>query len=151
MVPFQLLFYLVYYIVSITNHKNPKDLSVSAWRWPAYRPKHVVWQKIIKRTPIVCCERWYLHWVLFAILFLLTCSFFCFFFLWSSKFSRKLNFVDSLAELAEVVPLEQASIPDRVKQWVFVYLTNWYFSLMLHFIPDGDTAPFSPLTLLSLI
>ncbi|PNF41616.1 prune-like protein 2 [Cryptotermes secundus] len=35
----------------------------------------------------------------------------------SSKFSRKLNFVDTLAELAEVVPLEQASIPDRVKQY----------------------------------
>jgi len=40
---------------------------------------------------------------------------FWFYFL-SSKFSRKLNFVDSLAELAEIVPLEQASIPDRVKQ-----------------------------------
>ncbi|XP_033610412.1 uncharacterized protein LOC111871969 isoform X2 [Cryptotermes secundus] len=37
----------------------------------------------------------------------------------SSKFSRKLNFVDTLAELAEVVPLEQASIPDRVKQLDF--------------------------------
>ncbi|XP_021928721.1 uncharacterized protein LOC110834157 isoform X2 [Zootermopsis nevadensis] len=35
----------------------------------------------------------------------------------SSKFSRKLNFVDSLAELADIVPLEQASIPDRVKQY----------------------------------
>ncbi|XP_069687768.1 uncharacterized protein [Periplaneta americana] len=35
----------------------------------------------------------------------------------SSKFSRKLSFVESLAELADVVPLEQASIPDRVKQY----------------------------------
>ncbi|GLH05757.1 Rho GTPase-activating protein 68F [Gryllus bimaculatus] len=34
----------------------------------------------------------------------------------SSKFSRKLRFVDNLAELAAIVPLEQASIPDRVKQ-----------------------------------
>jgi hypothetical protein len=30
--------------------------------------------------------------------------------------------VESLAELAEIVPLEQASIPDRVKQWVFLLL-----------------------------
>ncbi|XP_069687778.1 protein prune homolog 2 isoform X3 [Periplaneta americana] len=37
----------------------------------------------------------------------------------SSKFSRKLSFVESLAELADVVPLEQASIPDRVKQLEF--------------------------------
>ncbi|PSN51503.1 hypothetical protein C0J52_00740 [Blattella germanica] len=35
----------------------------------------------------------------------------------SSKFSRKLSFVESLAELADIVPLEQASIPDRVKQY----------------------------------
>ncbi|KAJ4432350.1 hypothetical protein ANN_20969 [Periplaneta americana] len=33
--------------------------------------------------------------------------------------SRKLSFVESLAELADVVPLEQASIPDRVKQLEF--------------------------------
>ncbi|XP_067003706.2 uncharacterized protein [Anabrus simplex] len=35
----------------------------------------------------------------------------------SSKFSRKLRFVESLQELSAVVPLEQASIPDRVKQY----------------------------------
>ena len=50
------------------------------------------------------------------------------FYFLSSKFSRKLNFVESLAELAEIVPLEQASIPDRVKQWVF-YLISWFFSI----------------------
>nr|CAD7259817.1 unnamed protein product [Timema shepardi] len=34
----------------------------------------------------------------------------------SSKFSRKLSFVETLGELGEILPLEQASIPDRVKQ-----------------------------------
>lgn len=57
---------------------------------------------------------------------------FWFYFL-SSKFSRKLSFVESLAELAEIVPLEQASLPDRVKQWVF-YLISWYFSIISNVI-----------------
>ncbi|XP_071438937.1 protein prune homolog 2 isoform X2 [Hetaerina americana] len=35
----------------------------------------------------------------------------------SSKFSRKLNFVNDLAELAEYVPLEQMHIPERVRQY----------------------------------
>lgn len=34
----------------------------------------------------------------------------------SAKFSKKLRFVNNLAELAQLVPLEQLSIPDRVKQ-----------------------------------
>ncbi|XP_075224606.1 protein prune homolog 2 [Lycorma delicatula] len=35
----------------------------------------------------------------------------------STKFSRKLVFINSLAELTDILPLEQASIPDRVKQY----------------------------------
>ncbi|RZF36046.1 hypothetical protein LSTR_LSTR005862 [Laodelphax striatellus] len=35
----------------------------------------------------------------------------------SSKFSKKLAFINSLAELGEILPLEQASIPERVKQY----------------------------------
>lgn len=35
----------------------------------------------------------------------------------SSKFSKKLHFISSLEELMELVPLEQASIPDRVKKY----------------------------------
>uniref|UniRef100_A0A1B6DGM9 CRAL-TRIO domain-containing protein n=1 Tax=Clastoptera arizonana TaxID=38151 RepID=A0A1B6DGM9_9HEMI len=35
----------------------------------------------------------------------------------SSKFSKKLTFVNSLGELSELLPLEQVSIPDRVKQY----------------------------------
>lgn len=35
----------------------------------------------------------------------------------SSKFSKKLHFISSLEELVELVPLEQASIPDRVKKY----------------------------------
>lgn len=35
----------------------------------------------------------------------------------SAKFSKKLTFVNSLAELAEILPLEQVCIPDRVKQY----------------------------------
>lgn len=35
----------------------------------------------------------------------------------SSKFSKKLSFVNSLGELAELLPLEQVSIPDRVKHY----------------------------------
>ncbi|XP_046398413.1 protein prune homolog 2 isoform X2 [Ischnura elegans] len=35
----------------------------------------------------------------------------------SSKFSRKLNFVNDLSELAEYVPLEQMHIPERVRQY----------------------------------
>ncbi|XP_063227840.1 protein prune homolog 2 isoform X6 [Bacillus rossius redtenbacheri] len=34
----------------------------------------------------------------------------------SSKFTRKLAFVETLGDLADVLPLEQASLPDRVKQ-----------------------------------
>ncbi|KAG8222928.1 hypothetical protein J437_LFUL000222 [Ladona fulva] len=37
----------------------------------------------------------------------------------SSKFSRKLNFVNDLSELAEYVPLDQMHIPERVKQLEF--------------------------------
>ncbi|XP_046659312.1 protein prune homolog 2 isoform X2 [Homalodisca vitripennis] len=35
----------------------------------------------------------------------------------STKFSKKLHFINSLAELLELLPLEQASIPDRVKKY----------------------------------
>lgn len=35
----------------------------------------------------------------------------------SSKFSKKLHFINSLGELMELLPLEQASIPDRVKKY----------------------------------
>ncbi|KAL1128912.1 hypothetical protein AAG570_013446 [Ranatra chinensis] len=35
----------------------------------------------------------------------------------SSKFSRKIQFVNSLSELYETIPVEQASIPDRVHQY----------------------------------
>lgn len=35
----------------------------------------------------------------------------------SSKFSKKLHFINSLGELLELLPLEQASIPDRVKKY----------------------------------
>lgn len=35
----------------------------------------------------------------------------------SAKFSKKLTFVYSLAELAEILPLEQVCLPDRVKQY----------------------------------
>jgi len=72
------------------------------------------------------CDIYYSwYFTLFGIMFYI--YMFWFYYL-SSKFSRKLNFVESLAELAEIVPLEQASIPDRVKQWVF-YFISWYFSI----------------------
>jgi len=72
------------------------------------------------------CDIYYSwYFTLFGIMFFIYV--FWFYFL-SSKFSRKLNFVDSLAELAEIVPLEQASIPDRVKQWVF-YLISCYINI----------------------
>ncbi|KFM68700.1 Bcl-2/adenovirus E1B-interacting protein 2-like protein, partial [Stegodyphus mimosarum] len=35
----------------------------------------------------------------------------------SSKFSRKLKFVYSLKELSLLIPLDQVSIPDKVKQF----------------------------------
>lgn len=35
----------------------------------------------------------------------------------SAKFSKKLVFINSLAELTDILPLEQASIPERVKQY----------------------------------
>ncbi|XP_018901800.2 protein prune homolog 2 [Bemisia tabaci] len=42
----------------------------------------------------------------------------------SSKFSKKIVFVNSLAELNEILPvLEQASIPDRVKQYDRIMLS----------------------------
>lgn len=37
----------------------------------------------------------------------------------SSKFSQKIQYVYSLADLAELVPMEYVSIPDCIKQWVF--------------------------------
>lgn len=37
----------------------------------------------------------------------------------SSKFSQKIKYVYSLADLAELVPMEYVSIPDCIKQWVF--------------------------------
>lgn len=37
-------------------------------------------------------------------------------FLSSTKFYRKLKFVDNLTELAQMVPLDQLDIPDAVKQ-----------------------------------
>lgn len=35
----------------------------------------------------------------------------------SSKFSRKMHFISSLAELYDILPIEEASIPDKVKQY----------------------------------
>ena len=89
------------------------------------------------------CDIYYSwYFTLFGIMF---CVYMFWFYFLSSKFSRKLNFVESLAELAEIVPLEQASIPDRVKQWVF-YLISLYFSIKSNvflytrkFIPDRET------------
>lgn len=37
----------------------------------------------------------------------------------SSKFSQKIKYVYSLADLAELVPMEYVSIPECIKQWVF--------------------------------
>lgn len=35
----------------------------------------------------------------------------------SSKFSRKMHFINSLAELYDILPIEEASIPEKVKQY----------------------------------
>jgi len=40
------------------------------------------------------------------------------FLLLSSKFSRKLQFVDSLQELSQFIPTEHVQIPDSVREWV---------------------------------
>lgn len=43
---------------------------------------------------------------------------------YSSKFSSKIKYVNSLAELEELIPMEYVHIPECIIKWVRVYVVN---------------------------
>lgn len=46
---------------------------------------------------------------------------------YSSKFSSKIKYVNSLRELGEIIPMEYVHIPPSIVKWVSLYSTSQKF------------------------